>query len=48
VRLALQHRYDPIQEYLNHVAAAPDIEPVDIDRISTTYLGTAEPDFTFT
>jgi len=45
VRLALQNRYDPIQEYLNYVAAAPDIEPVDIDKVSTTYLGTTEADF---
>ena len=45
VRLAQQNRYDPIQEYLNYVAAAPDIEPVDIDKVSTTYLGTTEADF---
>ena len=45
VRLSIQNRYDPIQEYLNHVAVAPDIEPVDINQISTTYLGTTDPDF---
>ena len=45
VRFALLNRYDPIQDYLNYVAAAPDIEPVDLDSISTTYLGTTVPDF---
>ena len=45
VRFALLNRYDPIQDYLNHVAVAPDIEPVDIESISTTYLGTTVPDF---
>ena len=45
VRLGLQHRFDPIREYLNYVAKAPDIEPVDINSISTDYLGTDEPDF---
>ncbi|WP_156486044.1 VapE domain-containing protein [Prochlorococcus sp. MIT 1306] len=45
LRLALLNRYDPIQNYLNYVADSSAIEPVDIDSISTTYLGTNEPDF---
>lgn len=45
IRLALKHRFDPIKEYLNFVAAAPDIKAVDIDKISSTYLGTTDPDY---
>lgn len=45
LRIARQHRFDPIQDYLNFVAAAPDIDPVDINTLSTTYLGTTNPAF---
>jgi hypothetical protein len=45
LRIARQYRYDPIQDYLNFVAAAPDIDPVDINSISTTYLETTNPAF---
>ena len=45
LRIASQNKYDPIQEYLNYVAAADDIKPVDINKVSTDYLGTADDDY---
>lgn len=45
LRIARQHRFDPIQDYLNYVAAAPDITPADINVVATTYLGTTNPAF---
>ena len=38
-------KFDPIQDYLNVVAADPQLEPADINSLSTTYLGTTEPMF---
>ena len=38
-------KFDPIQDYLNVVAADPHLEPADINTLSTTYLGTTEPMF---
>ena len=43
--LACTNRFDPIQDYLNVVAIDPSIEPADIDKLSSTYLGTTEPLF---
>ena len=42
---ATAHKFDPIQDYLNVVAADPNLEPADINSLSTTYLGTTEPLF---
>ena len=38
-------KFDPIQDYLNVVAADPQLEAADINTLSTTYLGTTEPMF---
>lgn len=43
--IATTNCYDPIQDYLNCVAADPTLEPVDINTISTAYLGTTDPLF---
>ena len=40
---ALLHRHDPIADYLQHIEADEDIEPADLDSLSTTYLGTTDP-----
>lgn len=40
---ALLNRFDPIADYLEHVEADEDIEPVDLNSLSTTYLGTTDP-----
>lgn len=45
LRIALKNRFDPIADYLNFVADSPDITPVDIDKLATTYIGTTNPDF---
>jgi predicted P-loop ATPase len=37
------HRYDPVQEYLEYLETATDVEPVDINSLATTYLGTEDP-----
>lgn len=37
------HRYDPVKEYLEFLETAVDIEPVDVGRLATTYLGTEDP-----
>ena len=42
---ATTHKFDPIQDYLNVVAADPQLKPADINSLSTTYLGTTEPMF---
>ena len=36
---SLSNRFDPIRNYLEHIEAS-DIEPADLDTLSTTYLGT--------
>ena len=43
--LARLDTYDPIQDYLEVVAASPEVQPVDINTLSTTYLDTTEPLF---
>ena len=45
IRFAQKNRYDPIAQYLNYLAEAPDITPIDIEKIATTYLGTTNSDF---
>ena len=45
LRIALKNKFDPIADYLNFVADSTDITPVDIDKLSTNYLGTTHPDF---
>ena len=38
-----KNRYDPVREYLEYVEQAEDIEPVDLERLAATYLGTEDP-----
>ena len=38
-----KNRYDPVREYLEFVDQAEDIEPVDLERLAATYLGTEDP-----
>lgn len=38
-----KNRYDPVREYLEFVEKAEDIEPVDLERLAATYLGTEDP-----
>jgi hypothetical protein len=38
-----KNRYDPVREYLEYVELAEDIEPVDLERLAATYLGTDDP-----
>lgn len=41
--VAYDARYHPVRQYLDAVAGAGEIAPVDLDRIATTYLGTSDP-----
>ena len=43
--LAAQESFDPVQDYLNVIAADPDLKPADLSTIATTYLGTTDPLF---
>jgi predicted P-loop ATPase len=38
-----KNRYDPVREYLEFVEKAEDIEPIDLGRLASTYLGTEDP-----
>lgn len=38
---SLSNRFDPIRDYLEHLEQS-DIEPADLDTLSSTYLGTTE------
>ncbi|WP_259739714.1 VapE domain-containing protein [Synechococcus sp. CS-205] len=40
--VAYDNRYHPVREYLDTVAAEGDINPVDLDTLATTYLGTKD------
>jgi predicted P-loop ATPase len=41
-RTALANRYNPVEEYLELIAADPTIEPVKLDHVATEYLGTQD------
>ncbi len=41
--VAYDGRYHPVREYLDAVAGAGDVAPVDLDSIASTYLGTSDP-----
>jgi predicted P-loop ATPase len=38
-----KNRYDPIREYLEFVEQAEEIDPIDLDQLAGTYLGTEDP-----
>ena len=38
--VAYKNRFDPITDYLARIEQDEDIEPVDLDTLATTYLGT--------
>ena len=40
---AYKKPYNPVQEYLNHVESNKSLEPVDINKIATNYLGANDP-----
>jgi predicted P-loop ATPase len=42
-RVSFANEYNPVEEYLNRVAADPDIEPIDLKCVATEYLGTQDP-----
>ena len=35
--------YHPIREYLHHLEHDAEVEPIDLDSLATTYLGTKDP-----
>jgi len=42
-RAALANQYNPVEEYLDLIAADMAIEPIDLDRVATEFLGTQDP-----
>jgi len=42
-RTALANQYNPVEEYLDLIAADVAIEPIDLDRVATEFLGTQDP-----
>jgi predicted P-loop ATPase len=38
--VSYKNRFDPISDYLTNIEYADDIEPVDLNSLATTYLGT--------
>ena len=43
--VAYANQFDPVQDYLNVVAADPNLAPADINKVSTNYLETSDPLF---
>lgn len=41
--VAYDARYHPVRQYLDTVAGAAEIAPVDLDSIASAYLGTSDP-----
>ena len=42
-RVALNNQFNPVQEYLETLESDDGVEPIDLDRVATEYLGTSDP-----
>lgn len=42
-RVALDNQYNPVQEYLETIERDDGVEPIDLDRVASDYLGTSDP-----
>ena len=42
-RVALNNQYNPVQEYLEAIENDDDVEPIDLERVASEYLGTSDP-----
>lgn len=43
LRVAREHSYDPVRQYLEAVGADPQLEPADLATVAVTYLGATDP-----